>query len=103
MRLGNRGPGSLSGRRRGAFSPGTESLEVRQLLAAALDLATTQSAPLGVEMIGQPTVRTNAGYTVTDVGDLTGSGFDDFVVAAPGNNTPTPGGTPTSREPARLT
>ena len=38
---------------------------------------------LGVEMVGKA-ASNGAGYTVTDVGDVTGSGYDSFVVAAPG-------------------
>ena len=87
MSSGNRRPGSPS-RRHWAKQLGSESLETRQLLTT-IDLATTQSAPLGVQMVGQnntgaATQVTGAGYTVTDVGDLTGSGYDDYVVGAPG-------------------
>ena len=82
MQWGKRGPGSPSRRRREAFRPSSESLEGRQLLTT-FDLTTTQTAPLGVEMIGKANGNT-AGYTVTDVGNVTGSGFDSFVVSAPG-------------------
>ena len=88
MRLGNRGPGSSSRRRPGSFHPWGEPLEIRRLLTAPVDLATTQSANLGVQFVGS---GNNAGYTVTDVGDTTGSGYDDFVVSAPGLAAPATG------------
>ena len=99
MHLSDLGPGSPTNRRRGKFRPWAESLEGRQLLTT-LDLATTQSAPLGVEMVGQNNTGatntvTGAGYTVTDVGDLTGSGYDDYVIAADGLTAPTTTGNPT--------
>jgi hypothetical protein len=65
-------------------------------LSATLDLATVQSASLGTEHVGAVT-NEGAGYTVTDVGNLTGSGYDSFVIAAPGLTGPTtaPGSSPT--------
>ncbi len=96
MGLGNHGPGSPFRRRRGAFLPEGEMLEDRQLLTGTLDLATVQSANLGTEMIGKanPTAGSpgfSAGYTVTDVGNVTGSGYDSFVIAVSGVTTPTTG------------
>ena len=77
-----RGPGSSSKRRRSAYRPDSESLENRQLMATGVDLATIQSANLGTEVVGKA-ANNGAGYTVTDVGNLTGSGFDSYVIAAP--------------------
>jgi len=87
----NRGPGSPSARRRSAFRPASESLEGRQLLTT-LNLAGIQTAAqttpaatqrIGVQLVGN-TTNQFAGATVTDVGDVNGSGFDSFVVAATG-------------------
>ncbi len=88
MRLGKHRPGPSSTRRRWAYLPAGDTLEERRLLSAAVDLATTQSSNLGVQFIGKGVY---AGYTVTDVGNTTGSGYDDFVVAAPGLAAPTTG------------
>ena len=82
MQWGKHGAGSPSRRRREAFRPSNEPLEDRRLLTT-FDLTTTQTAPLGVEMIGKATNNT-AGFKVTDVGNVTGSGYDSFVVSAPG-------------------
>lgn len=82
MEWGKRKPGSSSKRRPGAFWPEAESLEGRQLLTT-FDLSTTQTAPLGVQFVGKATNNTS-GFTVTDVGNVTGSGYDSFVVSAPG-------------------
>ena len=82
MQWGKRGPGSPSRRRREAFRPDSESLEARRLLTA-FDLTTTQTSGLGVVLVGKASNNT-AGYTVTDVGNVTGSGFDSFVVSATG-------------------
>ncbi len=82
MHWGKRGAGSPSRRRREAFRPSNEPLEDRRLLTT-FDLTTTQTAPLGVELIGKSSNNT-AGFKVTDVGNVTGSGYDSFVVSAPG-------------------
>jgi len=102
MTMGNRGPGTPKIRRRWAFRPNSEGLEGRQLLAV-IDVSNIQIAPSatvpapapeGVALIGKAN-NNLAGYTVTDVGDVTGSGFDSFIVAAPGLAPNSPGGTPT--------
>ncbi len=87
MHWGKRGPSSSTGRRRGAFLPWSEFLEERRLLTGTLDLATVQSASLGVQMVGAA-ANNGAGYTVTDVGNVTGSGYDSFIVASTGLTTP---------------
>jgi hypothetical protein len=92
MEWGKRKPGSSSKRRSGAFWPEAESLEGRQLLTT-FDLSTTQTAPLGVQFVGKASNNTS-GYTVTDVGNVTGSGYDSFVVSAPGLPNTGIGGTP---------
>ena len=89
MHWGKRGPGSPSKRHRAAFRPINEPLEERRLLTT-FDLSTIQTAPLGVETIGKASNNT-AGYTVTDVGNVTGSGYDSFVVSAPGLAGSSPG------------
>jgi len=60
-----------------------ELLESRELLTGVnLDLSTLASKPLGVQETGFSS-GAGVGYTVTDVGDVTGSGFDSFVVGSP--------------------
>ena len=92
--LGKRGPGSPTGRRRGAFLPWSEALEARRLLAT-IDLSATPGTlttkGLGVVFTGAAS-NTYAGYRVTDVGNVTGSGYDSFVVSAPGLAPPGIGG-----------
>ena len=96
MHWGKRGPGSLSKRRR-VFGPEAEPLEGRRLLAT-FDLSQTQTAPYGVEFVGKATNNT-AGYKITDVGNVTGSGFDSFVISAPGLPFSTVGGRPDFANP----
>jgi hypothetical protein len=76
-----------------------EALESRELLTGVnLDLSTVATRPIGVQETGFA-AGGGAGWSVTDVGDVTGSGFDSFVVGAPsvvrngtnivlGNNSP---------------
>ena len=93
MRSGNQRPGSPSTRRRAAFRPISESLEDRKLMAV-LDLTNTAAASLGVQEVGA-TTNSGAGYSVADVGDVTGSGYDSFLVSAPSITAPTGTGVPT--------
>ncbi len=88
-----RGPGSSSSRRRAAYRPDSESLEERRLMATNFDLGTIQSANRGTEVVGAAN-NNGAGYTVSDVGDVTGSGFDSYVVAAPSVTTFSASGIP---------
>ena len=92
MHWGKRGPGTPSRRRRDSYRPDSESLEGRRLLTT-FDLTQTQTAPYGVEFVGKASFNT-AGYTVTDVGNVTGSGYDSFVIAATGDSNTTPGSKP---------
>ncbi len=95
MLFGNREPRSLVARRRGWYRPAVRVLETRVLMAASgpIDLGggvTTglpinpaiASIPYGIAEAGTVS-NGGAGFSVTDVGDLTGSGYDDFVVGAP--------------------
>ena len=97
MHWGKRRPGSSWKRRHGAFLPSSEALEHRRLLAT-IDLSatpgTSTNTPLGVVFTGKA-ANNFAGYTVTDVGNVTGSGYDSFVVSATGLPAAGIGGLPT--------
>ncbi len=62
-------------------------------MATALDLANIQSAPLR-DRRSRRDRQNGAGYQVTDVGNVTGTGYDSYVVAAPSVSPPTASGTP---------
>jgi hypothetical protein len=68
-------------RRREAFHPRVARLE-EKIAPAAIDLANIASAPYGIQMAGTQTAG-GAGFKVTDVGDVAGTGFDDFLISAP--------------------
>ncbi len=76
-----RAPDPRSRRRGTSFRPRAVRLEDRQLLAA-IDLLNIANAPYGVQMLGQQSPGA-AGFSVADVGDVNGDGFDDFVIGAP--------------------
>jgi hypothetical protein len=95
MLFGKREKRSGVARRHGTFRPKPDWLEDRTLLA--IDLGgvtppTTTNAnnpnpgiatfPYGVDFAGGST-GLGAGFSVTDVGDVNGDGYDDFVVGAP--------------------
>ena len=70
-------------------SPPARSIQLPNMAGdAAQNPSSTQ--PYGVDMTAALSGQA-AGYSVTDVGDLLGNGYDDFVVGAPGVTTP--GGT----------
>jgi hypothetical protein len=93
MLFANRGPRSLAARRRGSFRPAAQALEQRLAPAIAnpLDLGAAVP-PTGLPNIANDLSgidfanrgqNNGAGFVVTDVGDLFGSGFDDYLVSAP--------------------
>ena len=88
MLFGNREPRSLVARRRGAFHPRGEHLEARQLLAIDIggalppNLPNVATVPYGVDLGGAQSAG-GAGFSVTDVGDVNGDGFDDYVIGGP--------------------
>ena len=88
MLFGNREPRSLVARRHGAFRPKGEDLEDRLLMAVDVggstppNLPAMATIPLGIDMAGSIPAG-GAGFSVTDVGDMNGDGFDDYVVGAP--------------------
>ena len=88
MLFGNREPRSLVARRRGAFHPRGEHLEARQLLAIDIggalppNLPNVANVPYGVVLGGAQSAG-GAGFSVTDVGDVNGDGFDDYVIGGP--------------------
>ncbi len=91
MLHGNRRPRILDARRLTgwSFQPRGELLEDK-ILMAAIDLGGTSppilpriaSAPYGIDM-GGATQAGGAGWSVADIGDLTGNGYDDVLVGAP--------------------
>ncbi len=70
-------------RRRFTYRLRPELLESRDLMTGVnIDLSQVASQPYGVLQTGFQ-AGGGVGWSVTDVGDLTGSGYDDFVVGAP--------------------
>jgi len=101
MLFGNRRPRKLTAPRpdHGTFEPRCEGLESKVLLSIdlgatsppALPIIATQ--PYGMDFGGTANAahpNTNgAGWSVSDVGDVIGTGYDDFLIGAPtlnGNN-----------------
>lgn len=104
MLFGNRRPRIANARRLTdwSFRPRGELLEMK-LLLAAIDLGGTSppilprsaSAPYGIDEAGA-TASGGAGWSVSDIGDLTGNGYDDILVGAPTvNGSPSKLGTAT--------
>ncbi len=82
MPLRIRKPGEQGLRRRIAYRPNADTLELR--IAPAIDLATIASNPYGVQLGNSFGSATNgAGYTVSLVGDIAQTGFQDVVIGAP--------------------
>jgi hypothetical protein len=77
-----------------AFQPRGELLEAKVLMAAidlggnaitsipSTSLPRSATAPYGIDE-GGATASGGAGWSVADIGDLTGSGYDDILVGAP--------------------
>jgi hypothetical protein len=90
MLFGNRRPGTLAARRHDheLFRPRCERLESKVLLA--IDLGGTippispisATAPYGMDF-GGATPAQGAGFSVADIGDVNGSGYDSFLIGAP--------------------
>ncbi|HEX3449008.1 MAG TPA: integrin alpha, partial [Isosphaeraceae bacterium] len=80
------------------FQPAGEPLEAKVLMTIDLGgtsppaLPFSATAPFGVD-VGAATPNGGAGWSVADVGDLTGSGYDDVLIGAPTITTPSTLGT----------
>lgn len=90
MRTGKRESRQPSSVRRGAFRPGSERLEDRKLMAV-LDLTNLSAGGIGVQEVGA-VANDGAGYSVANVGDVTGSGYDSFLITSPTIRSVTPNG-----------
>lgn len=76
-------------RRELAFSPRTEDLELR--IAPAIDLTAIDTKPYGVQLANNvANSSAGAGYTVTNLGDVAATGFQDVLIGAPTINRTTP-------------
>ena len=69
---------------RGVFRPRAERREGRALLAIDLSTAVTGTGTTGVGVV-QTGLQAGggAGFSVAEVGDVNGDGFDDYVIGAP--------------------
>lgn len=88
MLFGNRGRRLSAARRRGECSPKLQVLEERMLLSIDLGFVAppgqpnVATQPYGVLEAGAQSSG-GAGFSVADVGDVNGDGFDDFVIGGP--------------------
>jgi len=96
MLFGKRGPRpGASAHKRARCRPLGENLEAKVLLSIDLGgtappaLPNIASANVGVAMVGTSTPLQGAGYSVANLGNINGSGFDSFLIGAP---TAGPGG-----------
>jgi hypothetical protein len=98
MLFGKRRPRTVAARRHAhdLFRPRCERLETRRVLqgntynllaAASPALPAIASNPNGV-VFGGATANQGAGYSVADIGDVNGSGYDTLVIGAPTVNSP---------------
>ncbi len=93
MFFGNRRPREMTARYRDTpvFQPHGEQLEAKILMSIDLGgttppaLPNIATAPYGIDMVDTATTTNpGAGYSVADVGDLIGTGYDDMLIGAPG-------------------
>jgi hypothetical protein len=88
MLFGNRGRRLSAARRRGECNPRLQVLEERCLLAIDLGFVAPPgqpniaTQPYGVLEAGAQSSG-GSGFSVADVGDVNGDGFDDFVIGSP--------------------
>jgi hypothetical protein len=80
MRFGMRTSRTSGAKASRPYRPAVQALEDRVVLA--LDLTNIASSPLGILEAGL-NGNGGAGFSVAEVGDVNGDGFDDFVVGAP--------------------
>ena len=100
MVFGKRRPRKMTARRHDVlvFQPAGEPLEAKVLMTIDLGgtsppaLPFSATAPFGVD-VGAATPSGGAGWSVADVGDLTGSGYDDMLIGAPTITAPSTLGT----------
>jgi hypothetical protein len=91
MLFGNRGPRSKGKRQRKneAYRPRAEKLEEKLLLAIDLggaqlgSLPAIATAPIGVLEANAQSASQGAGWSVTNLGSINGTGFDSFLIGAP--------------------
>ncbi|MDX2038935.1 MAG: integrin alpha [Isosphaeraceae bacterium] len=80
MRFGQRSGPARASRRKNKAVLRAEGLEGRLLMA--IDLVNTANAPFGIQEVGS-NPGLGVGWSVAEVGDTNGDGFDDFLVGAP--------------------
>src|SRR5205085_2666304 len=81
MRQRSSRPRAAGKRRRERTGLVLEPLEDR-LTPTSIDMTAIATAPYGVQQWGT-VLNGGAGFAVTDVGDVNGDSFDDFIVGAP--------------------